>query len=210
MQMICHGLSTGALFVLAGGIQERLHTRELGRLGGLHAVAPRMSLLALCFALASLGLPGLGNFVAELLVLLGAFEASPAATVAAAIGLVPATVYSLWILQRVFHGPLGEAVSRTAFRDLSWRELATQPATSSSSDSVESRRRKQSARCWRERLRSWRKCSCFPSRSRGFPAAPSAAPIISIVDKIALAKNVRVHSDRIDNCVIRRPRRKVR
>jgi NADH-quinone oxidoreductase subunit M len=128
MQMICHGLSTGALFVLAGGIQERLHTRELGRLGGLHAVAPRLSLLALCFALASLGLPGLGNFVAELLVLLGAFEASPAATVAAAIGLVPATVYSLWILQRVFHGPLGDAVSRAAFRDLSWRELATQIA----------------------------------------------------------------------------------
>jgi NADH-quinone oxidoreductase subunit M len=128
MQMICHGLSTGALFVLAGGIQERLHTREMARLGGIHAVAPRMSTMALCFALGSLGLPGLGNFVAELLVLLGAYEASPGATIAAAIGLVPATVYSLWILQRVFHGPLGPAVPATGFRDLSPRELTTQVA----------------------------------------------------------------------------------
>ena len=128
MQMICHGLSTGALFVLAGGIQERLHTREMSRLGGLHAVAPRMSTMALCFALGSLGLPGLGNFVAELLVLVGAFESSPVATIAAAIGLVPATVYSLWILQRVFHGPLGPAVAPAGFRDLSPRELTTQAA----------------------------------------------------------------------------------
>jgi NADH-quinone oxidoreductase subunit M len=124
VQMICHGLSTGALFVIAGAIQERLHTREMARLGGLLAVAPRMSAMALFFALASLGLPGLGNFVGELLVLLGAFEASPLATIAATIGLVLATVYSLWMMQRVFHGPLGSAVT-PGFRDLSWRELTT-------------------------------------------------------------------------------------
>jgi NADH-quinone oxidoreductase subunit M len=71
MTMICHGLSTGALFVLVGALQERMHTRDLGNMGGLWAVIPRLSGAALFFSLASLGLPGMGDFVGEFLVLLG-------------------------------------------------------------------------------------------------------------------------------------------
>ena len=104
--MICHGLSTGALFVLAGSLQERLHTRDLERMGGFWATAPSLGGMMLLFALASLGLPGLGNFVAEFLVLLGAWRAYPGATVAAAAGLVGATVYALALLQRTVYGPL--------------------------------------------------------------------------------------------------------
>jgi NADH-quinone oxidoreductase subunit M len=104
MQMICHGLSTGALFLIAGMLQDRLGTRDMRRMGGLWADMPRMGGCAMFFAMASLGLPGLGNFVAEFLVLLGAFEANPAIAVIATAGLVLATLYSLWMVYRVFHG----------------------------------------------------------------------------------------------------------
>ncbi len=122
MTMICHGLSTGALFVVVGLLQERLHTRELSGMGGLLSSAPRLGGLATLFAMASLGLPGLGNFVGELLVLLGAFRTSPWIAVLATIGLVGSTVYSLWILQKVFHGAPAEDV---VVRDLSAREVVT-------------------------------------------------------------------------------------
>jgi NADH-quinone oxidoreductase subunit M len=105
LTMVCHGLSTGALFVLVGALSERLHTREMDRMGGLWAVAPRMGGLALFFSLASLGLPGLGNFAAEFLVLLGAWRVSVPLTAVAAVGLVLSAVYALWMMQRVFHGP---------------------------------------------------------------------------------------------------------
>jgi NADH-quinone oxidoreductase subunit M len=122
IQIICHGLSTGALFVLVGIIQERLHTRDMNRLGGLWQAAPRLSGMAMVFALASLGLPGLGNFIGEFLILMGAYPVSPLLTVLAALGLVSATVYSLWIVQRVFHGP---AKVQPRIRDLTVRETAT-------------------------------------------------------------------------------------
>ncbi len=105
MQIICHGVATGALFILVGALQERIHTREMGRMGGLWATAPRIGGVALFFALASLGLPGLGNFIGEFLVLLGSFRVNIAAASVAAVGLIAATVYALWIIQRVFHGP---------------------------------------------------------------------------------------------------------
>jgi NADH-quinone oxidoreductase subunit M len=105
MQMICHGISTGALFMLAGMIYERLHTREITAMGGLWTAAPRMGALAMVFAMASLGLPGLGNFVGEFLILFGTYKVSMVAAVIATIGVVFATVYSLWIMQRVFQGP---------------------------------------------------------------------------------------------------------
>jgi NADH-quinone oxidoreductase subunit M len=104
MQMVAHGISTGALFVLAGALQERTHTRDMGRLGGLWASVPRLAAFGLFFAIASLGLPGLGNFVGEFLVLLGAWRASMVWTVIAALGLVTAVVYSLILVQRTFHG----------------------------------------------------------------------------------------------------------
>ena len=72
--MLAHGISAAALFMIAGSLQERLHTREMGSMGGLWQIVPRLSAFALFFAMASLGLPGLGNFIGEFLVLLGAFK----------------------------------------------------------------------------------------------------------------------------------------
>ena len=82
---------------------------------------PRMGGIAMVFVLASLGLPGLGNFVAEFLVLLGTYSVSPAASILGAIGLIFAMVYSLAIMQRAFHGPRVEAVR---VPDLFLREMA--------------------------------------------------------------------------------------
>jgi NADH-quinone oxidoreductase subunit M len=119
MQMVAHGISTGALFILVGIIQERVHTREMGNMGGFWSTAPRLGGFGLVFALASLGLPGFGNFVAEFLVLLGSYRTHPMITVIAASGLVLAAIYSLWIVQNVFHGKKREGVK---FLDLSSRE----------------------------------------------------------------------------------------
>ncbi|MEX2300999.1 MAG: NADH-quinone oxidoreductase subunit M [Bryobacterales bacterium] len=104
LQMICHGVSTGALFILVGGLYERIHTRDMERMGGLWQAAPKMSAVTLYFTMASLGLPGLGNFVGEFLVLLGAYQVSVGITVAATIGLIGATIYSLRMMLRAFHG----------------------------------------------------------------------------------------------------------
>jgi NADH-quinone oxidoreductase subunit M len=105
MTMICHGLSTGGLFILVGGLQERIHTRDLGRMGGLWAVAPRLSGAALFFALASLGLPGMGDFIGELLVLLGSYKISVPITIIASLGILASTFYALRMVQGAFQGP---------------------------------------------------------------------------------------------------------
>lgn len=119
-EMLTHGLSTGALFVLVGMIQERIATRDVRRMGGFWESAPKMGGFALLFALASLGLPGLGNFIAEILVLFGGFQANRVLTAIATMGFIFGTIYSLWIVQRVFHG--AETISRIGFRDLDGRE----------------------------------------------------------------------------------------
>jgi NADH-quinone oxidoreductase subunit M len=103
--MLAHAISTGALFILVGTLQERLHTRDVNRMGGLWATLPRLSGAGLFFAMASLGLPGLGNFVGEFLVLLGVYQVSVPAAVLAALGLIVSTVYALWMVQLAFHGP---------------------------------------------------------------------------------------------------------
>ena len=121
LQLLCHAVSTGALFILVGALQERVHTRDIGRMGGLWAVVPRMGGLTLVFALASMGLPGLGNFIAEFLVLVGTYRVSPVATVIASLGLILSTVYALWLVQGAFQGP-GREPTRT--RDLGAREMA--------------------------------------------------------------------------------------
>ncbi|HEY8519158.1 MAG TPA: NADH-quinone oxidoreductase subunit M [Gammaproteobacteria bacterium] len=121
MQMVAHGISTGGLFLVAGLLQQRLHTRDMRRMGGLWAELPRMGAVALFFAIGSLGLPGLGNFVGEFLVLLGAFTATRAFAVVAALGLVAAVIYSLILIQRSFHGDLAAPVR---VRDLGTRETA--------------------------------------------------------------------------------------
>jgi NADH-quinone oxidoreductase subunit M len=119
VQIICHGLSTGALFILVGALQERLKTRDIDRMGGFWRNAPRMGGLMMVFALASLGLPGLGNFVGEFLVLLGTYRVSPVLASVATAGFVASAVYSLWLMQRVFFGPAGQA---PGMADLSARE----------------------------------------------------------------------------------------
>ncbi len=119
MQMITHGISTGALFILAGFIYERIHTRDITRMGGFWKSMPFLGTCGLVFAMASLGLPGLGNFVAEFLTLVGAWQATHKLTIIATIGLVAATIYSLRILQKVFYGPQSPT---TVLVDLSMRE----------------------------------------------------------------------------------------
>ncbi len=119
MQMITHGISTGALFIIAGFIYERIHTRDITRMGGFWKSMPFLGACAMVFAMASLGLPGLGNFVAEFLTLVGAWQASHKLTIIATIGLVAATIYSLRILQKVFYG---QQAASTVLADLSIRE----------------------------------------------------------------------------------------
>ena len=120
IQMIAHGLSTGALFILAGSLQDRLHTRDMRTMGGFWSSAPKMGGMALFFALASLGLPGLANFIGELLIFLGAFHSYPVYVILAAVGLILATVYSLMIIFRAFHGSPKENAKPP---DLGAREL---------------------------------------------------------------------------------------
>jgi len=119
MSMLCHGLSTGSLFVLAGVLLERTDTRDMDRMGGLWTTVPRLSGAALFFALASLGLPGLGDFVGEFLVLLGSYQISVGITVVAAGGILASMFYALRLVQRVFHG---ENTQRWQLPDLSPRE----------------------------------------------------------------------------------------
>ena len=120
LQLVCHALSTGALFIMVGGLQDRIHTRDMDRMGGLWQVAPRMGGTAMFFAMASLGLPGLGNFVAEFLILVGVWQVSHWAAVLGAVGLVFATVYALWMMQRAFQG---EETHSWSFADLTRREV---------------------------------------------------------------------------------------
>ncbi len=119
LQMISHGISTGATFILVGVLQERIHTRDLNRMGGLWAQAPRMGAAALVLAMALVGLPGLVNFVSEFLVLLGTWETSRLAAILAAVGLVVAMVYAMRFFQAAFHG---EQREKWTFGDLSARE----------------------------------------------------------------------------------------
>jgi NADH-quinone oxidoreductase subunit M len=104
MTMLAHGFSAAALFMLAGGIQHRIHTRDMDQMGGFWGVAPKLSFMAVFFTVAAVGMPGLGNFVGEFLVLLGSFQVSVTTTAFAALGLVVAAVYSLIVIQKVFHG----------------------------------------------------------------------------------------------------------
>lgn len=120
MQLVTHALSTGALFLMAGMIKERLHTRDIEQMGGLWGPMPQMGSIGLVFAMASLGLPGLGNFVAEFLILLGVFQAQPWITIAAASGLIFSAVYSLRIVGKIF---LGQRKTMEPVPDFSAREM---------------------------------------------------------------------------------------
>lgn len=116
LEMLCHGLGTGALFMIAGALMDRAGTRDMGRLGGLLAALPRMNAWTTAFVLASIGLPGLGNFVAEFLVLAGVFSVSPAVAAVGAAAMIASMVYGVWLLYDVFQGPAPVAGDADASR----------------------------------------------------------------------------------------------
>jgi len=122
-QMLNHGLSTGALFLLVGMIYERRHTRMIADFGGLWTAVPVYAACFLVVMLASVGLPGLNGFVGEFLILLGAFGPWPWATAVATSGVVLGALYLLWMYERVIFGPLVRP-ENAALEDLRGRELA--------------------------------------------------------------------------------------
>ncbi len=121
LQMVNHGLSTGALFLLVGMLYERRHTRAIEDFGGIASVAPVYSGVFLLVALSSLGLPGLNGFVGEFFILLGTFEANRLAAILGTGGVVGAALYLLWGYQRTFHGPITSDDNRV-LKDLTTRE----------------------------------------------------------------------------------------
>jgi NADH-quinone oxidoreductase subunit M len=134
LQMINHGLSTGALFLLVGMIYEQTHTRELAVYGGLWKIVPVYGTIMLIVSLSSMGLPGLNGFVGEFAILLGAFGSkaigSPWFAGIAAAGVIMAAVYILYMFQKMFLGPEGSIVEELkkhghSLRDLNWREIVT-------------------------------------------------------------------------------------
>ncbi|GIL16154.1 MAG: NADH:ubiquinone oxidoreductase subunit M [Chloroflexota bacterium] len=123
LQMVNHGISTGALFLLVGILYARRHTRLIADFGGLQKIMPVYAFFLLFVMLSSLGLPGLNGFVGEFLILLGAWQANPVYTVFAASGVVLAAIYLLWAYQRVMQGPVTNEQNRR-LPDLSRREFA--------------------------------------------------------------------------------------
>lgn len=124
MTMLAHGISAAALFMIAGALQERLHTREMGNMGGFWTLAPRIGAITLFFSIATLGMPALGNFIGEFLVLLGAFQVNVLMTVIATLGLIAAPIYALIVIQKIFHG----APERSVLRDFGAREMGSMVA----------------------------------------------------------------------------------
>ncbi|MGZ4959130.1 MAG: complex I subunit 4 family protein [Methylomonas sp.] len=121
--LVAHGISASALFMIAGALQERLHTREMMHMGGIWSVQPQLSALALFFVMASLGLPGLANFVGEFLVLQGAFQANVVLTAVSALVLILAPVYALIVMQKAFYGPRGQFHFLFGFGRREWVSL---------------------------------------------------------------------------------------
>jgi len=120
-QMCSHGVSTGALFILVGMLYDRRHTRQISEFGGLATTLPIYSAFFLIVALSSLGLPMLNGFVGEFLIILGAFHVRVLYAALAAVGVVLAAVYLLWMYQRVFYGEVTNEKNRK-LPDLTDRE----------------------------------------------------------------------------------------
>jgi NADH-quinone oxidoreductase subunit M len=124
MQMINHGITTGALFLCVGIIYERTHSRMILDNAGLAGPMPRFATLLVIFALSSLGLPGTNSFVGEFLVLAGAFFFSKPIAAVASLGVILGAVYLLWMIQRVVFG-VPDRAAPARLLDLNWREMAT-------------------------------------------------------------------------------------
>lgn len=120
MQMVNHGISTGALFLLVGMIYERRHTRAIAELKGIQSVAPIFAAAFMVVMLSSIGVPGLNGFAGEFLILIGSFETARWWTIVATVGVILAALYLLWAYQRVFHGEPDEA--NASFPELKLRE----------------------------------------------------------------------------------------
>ena len=120
-QMLNHGLVSAALFFVVGVIYERLHTRNVSRMGGLSELAPKLAVLAMVFTMASVGLPGTSSFIGEFLTIVGGFKAAKWAGVLMAMGVIFGAAYMLYMYRNVFF--LKPQVSK--FSDLDLRELAT-------------------------------------------------------------------------------------
>jgi NADH-quinone oxidoreductase subunit M len=108
-QMVNHGVSTGALFLLVGMIYERRHTRQIAELRGLQQVAPVFAGFFMVVMLSSIGLPGLNGFVGEFLILIGSFDTARWWVLVGTTGVILAALYLLWAYQRVFHGEVDDA-----------------------------------------------------------------------------------------------------
>ena len=124
MQMVNHGITTGALFLCVGAIYERTHSRMITDNAGLARPMPRFATFLAIFTFSSLGLPGTNSFVGEFLVLVGTILWSKPAAAIAALGIIAAAVYLLWMLQRVVFGQEG-ATTPASLNDLTGREMAT-------------------------------------------------------------------------------------
>jgi NADH-quinone oxidoreductase subunit M len=120
LQMVNHGLSTGALFLLVGWIYERRHTRQIADLRGIQSVAPIFAAGFMVIMLSSIGVPGLNGFIGEYLILIGSFLTSRWWTVIAATGVILAALYLLWAYQRVFHGEVDD--ENRSFKEMSLQE----------------------------------------------------------------------------------------
>ncbi|MCC7118368.1 MAG: NADH-quinone oxidoreductase subunit M [Anaerolineales bacterium] len=129
IQMVNHGISTGALFLLLGMIYERTHTRDINVYGGLWKIMPVYGSIMMIASFSSMGLPGLNGFIGEFTILLGAFGskaiANPWYAGISAIGVIMAAIYILYLFQKMFLGPAGEVTHHHELKDLNWREIIT-------------------------------------------------------------------------------------
>ncbi len=124
LQMINHGISTGALFLIVGVVYERRHTRAISEFGGISSRMPVYAAVFLIMAMSSIGLPGLNGFIGEFLILMGVFPVNWIWTAIAGTGIILGAAYMLWLYQRVMFGQLDNP-SNQELKDLSFRELAT-------------------------------------------------------------------------------------
>jgi len=117
LTMVAHGLSSAALFSMAGMIYCRIHSRSLTDMGGFWTSAPRMGGFALAFAAAAFGLPGLANFIGEFLSLVGAYQTFPVAVMFAALGLIGSAIYGMYLFQSSFQGKQKQTISDFSLRE---------------------------------------------------------------------------------------------
>ena len=183
LQMVNHGISTGALFLLVGLIYERRHTREISELKGLQKPAPILAAVFTVVMLSSIGLPGLNGFVGEFLILLGSFLTYRWWAVVAATGVILAALYLLWAYQRVFHGEPDEANANDAAtsgspRAWCWPRWSASScswaSTPSRSSTASSPRSTQLVAARRGQLATTRSPRSPPRATRSCPS-PSAA-----------------------------------